>query len=899
MPFLVFVWWLLLVWGAGWLAFPLARRVLGHALPDGGLAIGRIAFLALWSVLAFWLGHVGVPVALSAWVYGVLALLCLALWWGERKSVRKEWKARRRAILSVEAAFLVTFLVFWTLRGFWSDTSGTNGEKGMDSALIASLTRAQQLPPPNPFSAGARLESYYILGHLEAALLTRATGTTTRWSYNLMCATLPALCFPALFSLGAGLTRRRNGGLFIALAVLGLGTLQPLSQWLHPENFPTKSALGLDAMAVSRVQPNAINEFPWFTFNHGDLHAHLFDFPLEIALMALAWAMFRSPDERRRRVLLGACSFFLGAQILTNTWDFPAFALLVGLSFGFAPRTRSEGIAVAPRPALEPANGTQGRAAQPEPVPSQRGSSRAKKSKTTKAEPAVAAPQNAVAMPRSAKESRQAGNVPSPQNAVTPPGNKARAKTMNGVPSPQNALTTAASEGDQSPGRVPSPQNAVADAKPTHPRSVPSNALWPRRVLWIGLALCGAIGLSLPYLLGINTVARGPGLLVQPASPLREWLLLRAPFLAAWWAFGVARMFRSNRRAWLGLGAMGALLLLAAWLGQSEWGYPRGLEVQPIPTPDALSAWFGALNPARLVIPLVLASAWLALRGIARERGALRFAAILALAGLVALLWSETTWAGFLGDPKFPGFSDAKRQDTTFKFGLQVWFLWGTAASVGAYWTLKRWPLALRLAWVPLLVVMATSSLADTLWRARGLDQSQRQNWDGWAHLRPNEQDAARWLELHAAPGQNILEAEQKEGGDYSDYTRYAQTTGIPTIIGPQAHSFQWSPSPLRPARNPGESAEDFLGRRAGVQWDEIFKRKSDARAAFTTTNAAGRRAILHQYGVRYVVWGELERAQYGEASRALLERDLRLAARFGFDDNSDPVHRVEVWQAP
>ena len=300
MPISTFFFWLLLVWAAGWLAFPIASRLTGHALPDGGLALARIGFLVVWALGAFWLGHIGVPVAVSAWLYLPLGILGAISWWRNRAAMRGQLRSRRRAIVGVETVFLSAFLVFFALRGYWSDTNGNNGEKSMDAALIGTLSRAQSLPPENPYAAGARLNSYYIFGHLETALLTRASNTHVRWSYNLMCATLPALCFSGLFSLGAGLTKRLDGGAWVSATVLGLGTLQPLFQWFKPDGLVAQHARdpgvnlikNLDFFAVSRPLPNAINEFPWFTFNQADLHAHYFDFPIEIALMALAWTIF-------------------------------------------------------------------------------------------------------------------------------------------------------------------------------------------------------------------------------------------------------------------------------------------------------------------------------------------------------------------------------------------------------------------------------------------------------------------------------------------------------------------------------------------------------------------------------------------------------------------------------
>ncbi|RYG59712.1 hypothetical protein EON80_25430 [bacterium] len=277
---------------------------------------------------------------------------------------------------------------------------------------------------------------------------------------------------------------------------------------------------------------------------------------------------------------------------------------------------------------------------------------------------------------------------------------------------------------------------------------------------------------------------------------------------------------------------------------------------------------------------------------------------------MFAVLWSETTWAGFLGDPNYLAFDDYKRQDTVFKFGMQGWFLWGTAAATGAYLTLRRWPLLLRVAFVPFLLVMGISSLVDMQGRTRGtdpktgtqwesFDNTRRQNWDAWAHMMPPEQEAATWLQSQTGPNENILEAEQKEGGDYSVYTRYAHATGIATIIGPQSHSFQWSPNQNRVTRLPDETGQDFFGRKIDAQWKEVYKRKDEARTAFTTDNASERREILKRYNVRYVIWGQLEREQYGEEAHTRLNRDLKLVKRFGFEPNDDPEHRVEIFEVP
>ena len=737
--------------GAGWLSFALSRRVFAGALPDSGLAVGRILFLAVWTALAFWLGQIGVSVAWGAAIYGVLALVGAVFWWRDRVVLAETLRVQRRALRSVEILFLAVFLGFFVLRGFWSDTSGTNGEKGMDGALIAALTRAQRLPPPNPYAAGQPMQSYYYFGHLEAALLTRASGTTTRWSYNWMCATLPALCCTALFSLGAGLTGRLRGGAFVAGAVLVGGTLQPIYQWSLRDPYWRDHFPGLDAFGISRVIPFTINEFPWFTFNQGDLHAHYFDFPFALALMALAWSLYCS----KSRAVAAVAALVLGAQIMINTWDFPVYLVLIGL-----------------------------------------------------------------------------------------------------------ALVSSDGAGAQQSARI--------------------WALAARRLL-LGLAVAvGALVVAAPFLLALQSSAAPPQPLPQPASPLREWLLFWGPIALGWWAFAAAVICRSSRALQAVVGALALGVLVSA-----------------------LGAQWQVSSP--LVLPLIGASAVVAGAGAWSLRGRERFICVLALCGLLAVGWSETTWAGFLGAADHAGFDDYKRQDTVFKFGLQGWMLWGTASAAGVWLALARAGRTLRAAALllalPLASVMLAGNLAFTLHRMRvpamieswhggaGWDAVRFDAWDGWAHLAPPEQDAATWLERNARPGEAIVEAEKKEGGDFSESPRYANATGIPTIVGPLAHTFYWSP-----ANAPMGRGAEGRAAKSGREWSEVFRRKSDVRTIYDPqTDLAQRAQLLHRYGVKYLVWGELERQEYGDAIFPLLASSLEIAAQFGAQ--YDP-HRVVIFRS-
>jgi YYY domain-containing protein len=808
MPLLTFVLWLLLVWLAGWLALPLARRVWSEAqcdLPDAGLAAGRVLLLWMWTLAAFWFGNAGVPARWGALLVYPLGALCAGLAWREWLSVRETVRSHRRGITASEAIFFAAFAFFFVLRGYWPDTlgvtgpDGPNGEKGMDMALIAACARADHLPPPNPYAGGARLSSYYYLGHFQTALLTNAIGATPRWTYNLMAATLPALCFSVLAMLCGALTGRVRNSAAAATLVLALGTLEPLRQWFFPPEGVERRTWPIDYFSTSRVIPFTINEYPWFTFNFADLHAHYFAMPLVLLIFSLGWSLYghmNSGWQAREGKIVGVfCGLALGALIVTNTWDFPTYTLFISLCLLWTP--------VAPRHVEK-------------------------------------------------RDDRR--------------GAKGRARRKAGMVSRSRVM--------ESDDRVLARPIALL--------------IWVvASVVVVGIALLSAA----PFLLRLHTAANRPQLLAQPASSSLPWLLLWGPMVGAW-ILTLAIETKRRRvaeaaqppgkypvlflvRQRFALTAVIVLLVTWAWL------------------------WLISARDYFVIILLIFLTAWTAreaFRAAAltedrRHDATYGFLCRLALCGLLALCWSEVTWAGFLAPP-------FHRQDTVFKFGLQAWFLLGTAAACGALrlvsvsineektqsgaaW--RRWPLVTRLAFPCALTVGMAAALSTTVTRARGFHKFE--GWDAWAHLAPPERAAAAWLQQRARDGVHLIEAEQRQGGDYTEFSRYAHATGIPTVVGPQAHTFQW-----------------------GIEWTDVFARKADVRAFYAGFRepdtrppnglmaGADRSAILRKYTVRYVVVGELERREYGGGDLAGLERALKPVFRAG--DAADP-HRMAIYEQP
>lgn len=307
--------WLAALELAGLLGGRLVRR-LGLALPDRGWGLARWVGLTAASLAWLWLGWARVP-GWNSWLPA--ALLIVAAPWGIGE-LRRAW--REREFRTVAVLVWAVLAVFLAVRAgnpevYW-------GEKPMDASILAGLMRAEALPPADPWFAGAPL-NYYFAGFLPFALVARATACTPALAFNLAAATVPALAAGCAASLGWLLAARPLGGVLAAVLAQLTGTLGVLfhrSFLLRPE-FNT-------FWASSRVIGTTINEYPVWTALFADLHAHFMGFPGFLAGATLATAVaLRRVSLRSAAVAAGAV---LAVETMTNAWEVPALAALLGVA---------------------------------------------------------------------------------------------------------------------------------------------------------------------------------------------------------------------------------------------------------------------------------------------------------------------------------------------------------------------------------------------------------------------------------------------------------------------------------------------------------------------------------------------------------------------------------------
>lgn len=373
--------WLAALYGLALLGLPLAFLVFGR-WRDGGMAWARlIGLLVLGYVI--WL-----PTSLGIWHYnawslvaGVLLVLLLnaglLTWLGRRAAPAPEQapllqglrvmgaglRERRRALLVGEGLFLAGFAAFTLIRAFnpdlWQPIWG--GEKPMEFGFLNAILRSPVMPPYDPFFSGGYI-NYYYYGFYLASLPIRATGIAPAIAYNLVIPTLFALTLAGGYAIVAQLTGRVRYGLIGAafLALLGnlaglfaVGWSSGLPAVLNALNSGGLSDLGrrLDSWFVgpSRVIPFTINEFPFWAFLFADLHPHLIALPITLLAIALGYTLAvgrraPAPDPFLSRFVYPLAALTLGALAVTNSWDFPTYALLIGAALvGAAWRARLAG----------------------------------------------------------------------------------------------------------------------------------------------------------------------------------------------------------------------------------------------------------------------------------------------------------------------------------------------------------------------------------------------------------------------------------------------------------------------------------------------------------------------------------------------------------------------------
>jgi len=334
--------WFIVLQVLAWGTFPIAYSLF-PSFPDRGYALAKIQGLLFSAYLSWLLASLNLlPYGRgTAWLslVGVLAVsLKLAL--SHRQELLKFLRRKAGPLVFVEVLFLSAYLLFAFIRTYNPDITGA--EKEPDFTFLNAILRSESFPPPDTWFAGESL-NYYYFGYLIWAHVIKLSGVSPPIGFNLAVATLVALSMVGAFSLGFNLTGRVRYGLFTAFLLCIAGNLDGFIQWLERGKL-----VPFDWWRSSRVIPDTINEFPFFSFLLGDLHAHFMSIPFALLFLSLLYELtfITAKDLTRRhdtgaerpRKLFSSAPLFpfcisLGAASFLNSWDFPTYLLLTLLGF--------------------------------------------------------------------------------------------------------------------------------------------------------------------------------------------------------------------------------------------------------------------------------------------------------------------------------------------------------------------------------------------------------------------------------------------------------------------------------------------------------------------------------------------------------------------------------------
>ncbi|AKB67013.1 DUF2298 domain-containing protein [Methanosarcina mazei] len=317
--------WFFLIEALSFISVPFIRSA-GNRLADGGYSVSRALGIMLVTYLS-WIFSYILGFSFTA-VLIAFFLLCSVSIFLYRK---QKFFPGRKVLVVNELVFASGFFFFLLVRTYLPEIY--RHEKFMDFAFLNAVIRASSFPPQDPWFAGGLMDFYYYFGYLSVAVFGKLSAVKPSILFNLAVALTFALSLNAFFGMGYNLTRGKiRYGILTAVFGMLLGNLQGLIEFVSVY-IRHEQALGGYYWSSSRVIPFTINEFPYFSFIHGDLHSHMLAIPFQLLVLAFLLNMhFRKNEDSifENSLALLMFSMSLGFLFPFNSWDFPVY---FGLAF--------------------------------------------------------------------------------------------------------------------------------------------------------------------------------------------------------------------------------------------------------------------------------------------------------------------------------------------------------------------------------------------------------------------------------------------------------------------------------------------------------------------------------------------------------------------------------------
>lgn len=331
LEYLHIILWFILVETLGFISAPLARSA-GNRLADGGYSVARVLGIILITYFSWIFSYIlGFSLTAVLMAFLLLCLISIILY---RK---QQFFPSRNILLMNELVFASGFFFFLVVRMYLPEIY--KHEKFMDFAFLNVVIRTTSFPPPDPWFAGGFMDFYYYFGYLSVAVIGKLSAVKPSILFNLAIALTFALSLNAFFGLGYNITHGKiKYGVLTAVFGTLLGNLQGLIEFVSMY-IQHEQVLRGYYWSSSRVIPFTINEFPYFSFIHGDMHSHMLAIPFQLLILAFLLNMyFRKNGSSifENSLALIIFSISIGFLFPFNSWDFPVyFGLTLLVIFAF------------------------------------------------------------------------------------------------------------------------------------------------------------------------------------------------------------------------------------------------------------------------------------------------------------------------------------------------------------------------------------------------------------------------------------------------------------------------------------------------------------------------------------------------------------------------------------
>ena len=368
---IVLQWWsaLFLI---GAVAYPLTKQLFATWFDHGYLFAKAVGF-AVVSYLIYVIGTLRIAPFTTWTIYGAMAAVFVFGIFLQNSSLKFEKfnenlkfqiKNFKRGYENYVLLFGLEELLFFLLLLFWTwikahEPSIQGLEKFMDYGFMQSILNTRYFPAGDMWWTGGSI-NYYYFGHLVTAVLTKLSGLSLGYTFNLMLATLFALTVSMSFSIGyqllgigqkgrIGRIGRIAGAILTAFLVTMAGNMQtlyaftkgytgedvqPFWQLLWPVGtFFQNVGTGIQTYwyaNATRFIPFSIHEFPSYSFVVSDVHGHVLSLPFVLLAIALLISLFVHLKSAQKKYAiewgkLVFYGFLLGVLLMTNALDGPIY----------------------------------------------------------------------------------------------------------------------------------------------------------------------------------------------------------------------------------------------------------------------------------------------------------------------------------------------------------------------------------------------------------------------------------------------------------------------------------------------------------------------------------------------------------------------------------------------